>query len=291
MSPLRKEFIGRLRLRGLKDNTIENYISAVAAASKYYNRSPLSLTSGEVRAYLLYLIEEKQLAPATVNLHMDALKTFYNLMSPGSTIMEGISHLKVPKQLPVVLSREELDRMLNACTNSKHKAIIALLYSSGLRLAECAQLLICHIDSDRMKVRVENGKGARDRYTILSVRALGLLRQYVHQYRPRKWLFEGRNGQPLGLRAIGKAVTKAADLAGIRKRVHPHMLRHTFATHLHESGTSVPVIQKLLGHSSIKTTMVYLHLSSVCLDSVVNPLDVDIPSPRQRRPLMEGTDA
>lgn len=279
MSPLRCAFIDRLRLRGFSEHTVANYVAAVAALAMHYGCSPLKVTSSQVRGYLLALLQERRLAPMTVNLHMDALKTFYREMTPGSRIMEGVCHVKVPKHLPLVLSREEVQRMLDATTNLKHKAIIALLYSSGLRLMECAMLKPVHIESDRMKVRVESGKGKRDRYTVLSQKALQVLRAYVRAYRPRTWLFESAmTGGRLCARTIGKVVENAAHRAGIAKRVHTHTLRHTFATHLLEAGAALPVIQTLLGHSSIKTTMIYLHVSAVSLDRVVSPLDLS-PAP------------
>jgi integrase/recombinase XerD len=259
----------------MSECTVTNYVAAVAALARHYGRSPLDITSAEVRSYLLALLQEHKLAPRTVNQHIGALKTFYREMAPDSKMMQGVCHVKVPKHLPLVLSRDEVQRMLDATRNLKHKAIIALLYSSGLRRMECAMLKPAHIESGRMKVRVECGKGKRDRYTLLSHKALELLRAYVRAFRPRAWLFESAmTGGRLHLRTISKVVENAARAARIGKRVHAHTLRHSFATHLLEAGTALPVIQTLLGHSSIKTTMLYLHVSPVCMERVMSPLDV-----------------
>jgi integrase/recombinase XerD len=281
MSALRAQFIQRLRLRGLSDRTIRNYVESVAALAAFHKRSPLSITAGEVRAFLLHLMNERKLAPATINLRIDSLKTFYAMMVPGSAVMQGITHVKAGKHVPLVLSREEVARILSAPANIKHRAILTLLYSSGLRLMECVNLKPAHIESDRMQVRVECGKGKRDRYTVLSSRALSLLREYVRAVRPTRWLFEGLGGTQYSSRSIGKVVEKAARKARIGKRVHPHTLRHCFATHLLEAGVALPVIQKLLGHSSIKTTMVYLHVSAVSLQQVQSPLDMTLAAKAQ----------
>jgi site-specific recombinase XerD len=274
MSALRNRFIGLLRLKGLGERTVDNYVSAVARLSLYYKRSPLDVTEEQVKAYLLHLLRERKLAPATVNLHINALKTFYKLIEPFNTRMADIGYVKVPKQIPLVLSREEVKRMIDATGNLKHKAVLLLLYSSGLRLRECACLKPQHIESARMKVRVECGKGKRDRYTVLSHKALSVLQEYFRLARPRVWLFEGRNGRRYSARSIGKIVERASHMARIGKRVHPHTLRHCFATHLLEAGTALPVIQRLLGHTNLKTTLVYLHVTTVSMDLIVSPLDI-----------------
>jgi integrase/recombinase XerD len=274
MTSLRAGFIGRLQLKGFSTRSITSYVATVAALAAFHKRSPLELSTGDIRAFLLYELNEKKLAARTVNLHNAALKTFYNFMAPGSTIMNGITNVKCPKNIPVVLDTQEVQRLLGAIRNIKHKAAITLLYSSGLRLGECITLKPHHIESGRMKIRVEQGKGKKDRYTILSHRALTLLREYYQVCKPKYWLFEGWYGH-MHPRTIGKVVTDAAKKANINKRVSPHTLRHCFATHLLEQGVSLQVIQQLLGHSDIKTTAIYTHVSSVLLDKVISPLDVD----------------
>jgi site-specific recombinase XerD len=274
MSPLRQQFIDALRLKGFSERTITNYVSSVAAISLHYRVSPLALTKQQIQAYLLFLLQERKLAPATVNLHMDSMKTFYSIMYPAGERMSGISHVKVPSHIPVVLSREEMEKMLCATANLKHKAALMLLYSSGLRLQECVNLRPVHIESDRMKVRVEDGKGKKDRYTVLSKRTLETLREYFLAFKPKTWLFEGLEGKRYAPRTINHIVTQAAMRASISKNVTPHTLRHSFATHLMESGVALPVIQQLLGHTSIKTTMIYLHVSEPLADSTPSPLDI-----------------
>jgi site-specific recombinase XerD len=274
MTSLRAGFIGRLQLKGFSTRSITTYVAAVAALAAYHKRSPLDLSTEEIRAFLLHELNDKKLAARTVNLHKAALKTFYNFMAPQSTIMNGITNVKCPKNIPVVLDTQEVQRLIDAISNIKHKAVVTILYSSGLRLSECAMLKPHHIESGRMKIRVEQGKGKKDRYTILSHRALALLREYYRACRPKKWLFEGWYGH-IHQRTIGKIVRDAARNANINKPVSPHTLRHCFATHLLEQGVSLQVIQQLLGHSSIKTTAIYTHVSSVLLDKVVSPFDVD----------------
>jgi site-specific recombinase XerD len=187
--------------------------------------------------------------------------------------MKGIDHIKYIRRLPSVLSREEVEKLIGVATNIKHRALLMLLYSSGVRLQECLNLRPVHIESGRMKVRVEQGKGRKDRYTILSKRALEALRLYFIAYRPKQWLFEGRGGEQYSARSLGKVVTNAGHKAGIAKNVSPHTLRHSFATHLMEAGVPLPVIQKLLGHTSIKTTMIYLHISESLQERTHSPLD------------------
>jgi site-specific recombinase XerD len=275
MTSLRAEFIGRLQLKGFTQRTITNYVAAVAALSTYYNRSPLSLSRDDIRTFYLHEINNKKMAARTVNLHMAALKTFYNLMAPGSKVMEGITRLKCPRHLPNILTIAEVRRIIDCIYNLKHKAAVALMYSGGLRLNECATLKPHHIESQRMKIRIEQGKGKKDRYTILSHQTLEILRQYHRRYHPKQWLFEGRHGH-LSQRTLGVVIGRAIKRAGINKKITPHTLRHCFATHLLEQGVSLQVIQQLLGHSSIKTTTIYTHVSSVMLDKVVSPLDVGI---------------
>ena len=275
MSVLRSQFIDRLRVKAYSERSIANYVSAVASIAKYCNVSPLLLTAEQVRGYLLYLMQERELAHSTINLQIDSLKTFFSIMAPGSTVMSGFSHLSIPKRVPVVLSREEVTRLIDAAKNLKRRAFLSTMYCGGLRLMECCMLKPVHIDSSRMKIRVDQGKGRRDRYTLLSGKTLDALRLYFRAYRPANWLFEGFNGNHISPRMAGKIVTDAADAAHLSKKVHPHTLRHSFATHLLEAGIALPVIQRLLGHSSIKTTMIYLHVGMVLLDKVVSPMDME----------------
>lgn len=272
MTSLRADFIGRLQLKGFSTRSITTYVSSVAALAAYHKRSPLELSTDEIREFLLHELNEKNLAARTVNLHHAALKTFYNFMAPGSTVMNGITNVKCSQHIPVVLDTQEVLRLLDSIHNIKYKAAVTLLYSSGLRLGECISLKPHHIESGRMKIRVEQGKGKKDRYTVLSHQALNLLREYFRRFHPKMWLFEGRTGK-ISKRMIGYHIASAARNARIGKKVSPHTLRHCFATHLLEQGVSLQVIQQLLGHSSIKTTTIYTHVSSVMIDKVISPFD------------------
>jgi integrase/recombinase XerD len=276
MSLLRQQFADQLKLKGRSDNTIRNYVSAVVAISQHFNTSPLLLKKEQIESYHFFQIQEKKLSAATVNLCTEALKAFFKIMAPQNTVMSTFSKIKGPRHLPVVLSREEIESLIATVGNLKQKAALMLLYSAGLRLHECVTLKPNHIESARMKVRVEDGKGKKDRYTLLSQRTLLLLRDYYRVYKPKEWLFEGQRGGHYSTNSIGVIVRAAVRKSGINKKVTPHTFRHSFATHLLEAGVALPVIQKLLGHSSIKTTMIYLHVTEPLVDRVKSPFDMDI---------------
>lgn len=273
MKPLRKQFINKLKIRGLAERTINNYVLIVERITRYYRCDPLDLTREQIESYRLFLLQEKKLAPATVNLNISAIKAFFEMMKPDNVVMDSFRPMKTPKYLPVVLSREEVERLIAVTTNLKHKVVLMLLYSCGLRLSECIALKPVHIESSRMKVRVEQGKGSKDRYTLLPERTLMTLRLYFHLYKPKEWLITGQNGKQFSRRSIAHIVSHAARKAGLGKSVSPHTLRHSFASHLMEAGIALPVIQKLLGHSNLKTTIRYLHVSEVAIDNIKSPFD------------------
>jgi site-specific recombinase XerD len=273
MTRLRRDYIRRLELKRFSEHTISTYVGVVARLGQFHNRSPLSLTTREIRDFLYYELKVRKLGASTINQHIGSLKNFYKLMPPDSGVMKDISAMKNPSKLPVVLTREETAALLGAVKNIKHRAIVELMYSSGVRLAECVELVPADIQRNNLLLRVRRGKGEKERYTIISTRALETLGAYYRAARPRKYLFEGRGAQQYGRRSIGKIVSDGAKRAGIAKRVSPHTLRHTFATHLLESGVSLRVIQKLLGHRSIKTTTIYTHVSNQCISNLTNPLD------------------
>ena len=274
MTQLRERFIDELRLSGRGDSTIANYVSAVAGAATYHKRSPVTFSKDDVRAYLLHLSVERKLHPATINLHHAALGTFFKLMVPQSSIMDGIPKMKEPKRIPIVLSRDEVERLLDAIRNPKYKTATMLIYGGGLRLSECLRLKPHHIESSRMLIRVENGKGNKDRYTILSRRALDSLRAYYLMTRPEHWLFPGRGNNHLSKRMLEKAITDGVKRAGIKREATAHTLRHSFATHLVEAGVALPLIQRLLGHASIKTTTIYTHVTKIMWEQLVSPIDM-----------------
>jgi integrase/recombinase XerD len=273
MKPLRQQFINKLKIEGLADRTIDNYVEIVHRLTLHYRCNPLDVTKEQIEAYRLFLLQEKKLAPSTVNLNINALKVFFMHMKPGSAIISCLRPMKQPAFLPVVLSMSEVEKLIAAAKNIKHKVILILLYSCGLRLSECIAIKPVHIESGRMKVRVEQGKGSKDRYTILPQRTLAILREYFREFKPKEWLIEGKDGKQYGKRSIGTVVSNAARKAGLGKTVTPHTLRHSFATHLMEAGTALPIIQKLLGHANLKTTMRYLHVSEVAIDNIRSPFD------------------
>lgn len=279
MTELRSRFIAYLELKNYSESTIRNYVQVVKQFSEFIGHSPAKLTQDEIRNYLLFLKRVKKLEPKTINLHLYAIKSFCQFMLPETDIMRPFSRMREKKKQPKVLSREEIEKLLAGAGNLKCKAAIALLYSSGLRLAECTNLRIADIDSKRMIIHVHEGKGAKDRYSLLSERALGILREYYRKFRPVEWLFPGKvPGKPLHSRIIQEFVRYTGRKVGLDKTVSPHILRHSFATHLLEAGVPLQVIQHLLGHARIDTTAIYTHVSTDLLRSVRSPFDMPIPS-------------
>jgi integrase/recombinase XerD len=274
MTEVRQQFITGLQLKGYSPPTVRNYVESVYRYSRHYGKSPLLLDNGDARAFLLHLRNERKFAPKTINLHLYSLKCFYGMFLPGKNVMEGIPRMKEPIKRPEVLSRSEVEALIAKSSNLKMKAVNAVFYSSGIRLAECMNLKITDIDSSRMVLRIESGKGGKGRFAVLSPRTLCILREYWKEYRPAKYLFEGRLAdRPLSKRRFYGYVVEAAHLAGIKKAVYPHLLRHTFATHLLESGTPLAVIQDLLGHATIGTTAEYTHVSMALLKTAGSPFD------------------
>jgi len=275
MGRLREQMKGDLELRGLSRRTQEIYLSQVRDFSRYFNRSPLYLGEREIKEYLLYLIREKRASYSLVNQCYCALKFLYGTTLGRKWVMEKVPCTKRERDLPVVLDREEVEAVFSVTRNVKHRAILMLIYSSGLRVSEAARLKVSDIDSKRMVLRIRRSKGKKDRYSILSHVALEALREYWREYRPKEWLFPSRfPGKPLTERSIQRVFKKAKTLVGIKKPVSINTLRHTFATHLLEAGTDLHHIQLLLGHKSPKTTTIYLHVSRKELIRIVSPLDL-----------------
>ena len=274
MSPLRQQMDNDMVLRGLADRTREAYIAAVAGIAKYYRRSPEQLSEDEVERYLLHLIEARKLAWASTNQAACALTFLFHvtLKQPHTTFR--IPRRKLPSRLPEILSRDEVRRLLEASSNLKHRAILMTAYGAGLRLNEICHLRLIDIDSARMTLRVEQGKGAKDRYTLLSPRLLALLRLYWRASRPGTWLFPTRDRQRCIDSAYAQKMYYAAKRrAGIVKEGGIHSLRHAFATHLLEAGVDVHTIQRLLGHGQLSTTARYFHLKQH-VERTESPLDL-----------------
>lgn len=276
MGTLREQMQRDLQLRGLSPKTQKAYLSQVRNFARYFKRSPDQLGENEVKEYLLYLLKERKVSDSTYRHCYGALKFLYQTTLKSNLVMDKIPRLKKKKKLPIVFDHTEVETLFSVTQNLKHKAILMITYSSGLRLAETSHLKVTDIDSKRMMVRV-TGKGGKDRYSILSSVALETLRQYYRKYRPSDWLFEGqRPGSALAERTVEKIFEIAKDRAGITKPATLHTLRHSFATHLLEAGTDLHHIQLLLGHKSPKTTTVYLHVSNKALSKITSPLDLPV---------------
>ena len=274
MGKLRDQMLVDLQLRGATPRTQKTYLREVSNFAKYFNRSPKELGEGELKEYMLYLMKERHLSDGTFRFYVAALKFLYRTTLKREWVVEKIKCPKRKRKLPVVLDISEVESLFSVTTNLKHKAILMITYSSGLRVSETARLKMTDIDSKRMMVRVRQGKGGNDRYSILSQTALEHLRQYWRKYRPTEWLFEGaKKEDPITAHSIQLMFYAAKKRAGITKPASVHTLRHSFATHLIEAGTSLHHVQLLLGHRSPTTTTVYLHVSRLNLAQVISPLD------------------
>lgn len=264
-----------LRLRNYSHKTLKAYKSCLRSFLKYFApRHPRELTEEDIRAYLFHLIQEQQLSPATVNQVFNALRFLYVELYKRPFVIGSIPRPRNEKHLPIVLSQEEVLKVFDAVNNLKHKVLLMLIYSAGLRVGESVRLRIEDIDSTRNLIHLHSAKGKKDRYTLLSDSVLEKLREYYRAYKPKEYLFEGANGRKhLAERSVQSIFKDAVAKTGIRKKVSVHTLRHSFATHLLESGTDLRYIQEILGHSSSKTTEIYTHVSQKALGKIVNPLD------------------
>jgi site-specific recombinase XerD len=262
MTPLRRRYIDDLRLKNFSTGTIKVYVHAVELFARHFGRSPEELGFEEVRAYLLHLID-RGLARATCVIARNALRHLYQETLDCSGWVNELPRPKRERRLPVVLSRDEVRRLFAVVTNLKQKALFMVAYDAGLRLSEILNLRVDDIDSERMVIRVRQGKGKKDRYARLTTGLLELLRKYWCAYRPEGLLFPGAcKHKRYDLATPGQLLKKACRKAGITKRVSMHTLRHSFATHLLEAGTDLRVIQHLLGHGRIQTTVNYTHISA-----------------------------
>jgi site-specific recombinase XerD len=262
-----------MRIRNFSPHTQKQYIIYVAAFAKHFNKSPEKLGLEEIRSYQLFLLEQKRVCPATLNLAISALRFLYGVSLQKPWDIHMIPYAKKPKKLPIVLSQEEILRLFQIVRDMKYRTVLMTTYAAGLRVSEVTQLKVLDIDSDRMCIRVEQGKGRKDRYIMLSPKLLYHLRQYWKKYKPSYWLFEGRQNGHLPISTVQAVCKKARIDAGIKKQLTPHSLRHSFATHLLEDGTDIRTIQFLLGHRSLNSTMVYTHVVQK-IHKTRSPLDL-----------------
>ena len=273
MTLLRQRLIDDLRMRNLSPHTVEAYVRAVALFSKHFGKSPDQLGRKHIREYLLHLVNRKA-SWSLYNQVRCALHFFYRVTLGKDWPMEEIVCAKVPKRLPVVLSREEVRRFFAATCRLKTKAMFMTLYAAGLRVSELTRLKVADIDSKRMTIRVQQGKGQKDRIVMLSPALLAVLREYWKEHRPTDWLFPGMiPARPLSRDVVGKICRTTALRAGLSKRVSPHTLRHTFATHPLEDGVDIRTIQALLGHRSLRTTALYTFVAPEKIRATRSPLD------------------
>ena len=275
MTPLRRRMLEDLRVRNFSPHTTAAYTRYVARFAQHFGRSPGDLGPEHIRQFLVHLIDKEHASHATVTQVVSALRFLYRVTLNKSWVIDNIPRAKRPRRLPVVLSRQEIDTLLDVPTNLKHRALIATAYAAGLRVSELTGLRVGDIDSSRMVIHVRDGKGKKDRYVPLSPVLLDVLRRYWRFARPTTWLFPGRSqDRPIVNRCVTRIVAKAAKAAGIKKRVGSHTLRHSFATHLLDAGVNVRLIQVLLGHRSLSSTAKYAHISPAALNAVTSPLDL-----------------
>jgi integrase/recombinase XerD len=275
MSALRQKMIEDLQIRNYSPHTIEAYIRSVANFAKHFGQSPDLLTPAHIRDYQLFLIQQRQVSWGTIVQTVCALRFFYHQTLGRPGMIEFIPYPRRVKKLPLVPSQAEIRALLQAATNLKHHTILATIYATGLRVSEVSNLLVSDIDSDRQLIAVRQGKGNKDRFVILSPKLLELLRQYWRVYRPAPYLFPGDiPGHPISRYGVHHICHKVATRAKLAKPISPHSLRHAFATHLLETGTDLRTIQLLLGHNSLRTTAIYLHVSNLALRQTTSPFDL-----------------
>jgi integrase/recombinase XerD len=279
ISPLRARMIEDMTVRGFKEDTRRDYVRHVRSFAAFIGRSPDTATAEELRLFQLHQTQSGA-QPPSINGAVSALRFFFTVTLDRPDLARRLTVVPYPRRIPVVLSVEEVTLLLQAASAPKYKAAFATAYGAGLRVSEVVALKVGDIDSKRMLLRVERGKGGKDRHAMLSPQLLRLLRAWWREGRrhslllPGGWLFPGRNPiEPLSTRQFNRVVHAAAEAAGIDKRVSPHTLRHSFATHLLEQSVDIRVIQTLLGHSKLDTTALYTRVANTTIRAVTSPLD------------------
>ena len=275
MTPLRQRMLEDMGIRNFAENTQLSYLQQVSLYARYFDRSPDELGPEQVRAYQVHLTKTRKLSPSSIGTATAALRFLYKVTLKQNWAPDDIPMPKKPFKLPVIVSPEEVMHFLDSVASLKHRTILTTAYAAGLRVSEAAHLRVTDIDSKRMVLRVDQGKGRRDRDVMLSPRLLEELRSYWKVARPKTWLFPGDiPGRPITRNAVELACRKAHRAAGVRKPITPHSLRHAFATHLLEAGTDLRKIQLLLGHRSLATTSRYLKVATSTVCATTSPFDL-----------------
>lgn len=273
MSQLRDRFIRDLSIRNYSKRTIKSYVSAVDGLTRFHGKNPIEISSQEIKDYLNYLIKEGR-SWSSINMVLSACNLLYRDTLSQEEKVVSLQRPKLIKKIPVVFSEGEIDHLLRVLRNFKHRVILMTIYSAGLRSSELSNLKIKDIDSTRLRIIVRNAKGHKDREVILSNKLLNYLREYVRLYRPNIFLFNGQDSErPISSSSLRKIFKKALHLSGIQKEATLHTLRHSYATHLMNKGIDLRIIQTLLGHKSIKTTLIYCHVSKDRFGNTGSPLD------------------
>jgi site-specific recombinase XerD len=273
ISPLRRRMIEDMTVRNFLEKTQKDYVRHVKSLTAFLGRSPDTATGEDLRLYQLHLTDTG-VRPPTVNSAVSALRFFFSVTLDRPDVTKPLTFVAEPRKIPVVLSPEEVARFLEAAPGPKYKAALSAAYGAGLRVSEVVALKICDIDSKRMLLKIEQGKGRKDRFAMLSPQLLELLRDWWRIARPQVWLFPGQNPvNHLTTRQLNRAVHAAAHMAEITKPVTPHTLRHSFATHLLEQNIDIRVIQVLLGHAKLDTTALYTRVATNTIRAVMSPLD------------------
>jgi integrase/recombinase XerD len=273
ISPLRRRMIEDMTVRTFVEKTQKDYIRHVKGLTSFLGRSPDTAMAEDLRRYQLHLTESG-VRPPSINGTVSALRFFFSVTLDRPEVTKLLTFVAEPRKIPVVLSPEEVTRFLDAAPGPKYKAAFSAAYGAGLRVSEVVALKVSDVDSERMLLRIEQGKGRKDRFAMLSPQLLALLRDWWRIARPQVWLFPGRDRiNPLTTRQFNRAVHATAHMAGIAKRVTPHTLRHSFATHLLEQNIDIRVIQVLLGHAKLETTSLYTRVATNTIRTVMSPLD------------------
>jgi integrase/recombinase XerD len=273
ISPLRQRMIEDMTVRNFVEKTRNDYIRQVKTFTAFLSRSPDTATAEDLRRFQLHQTRAG-VHPPSINGSVSALRFFFTVTLDRPEMARHLTFVREPRKMPAVLSPEEVARLLEAAPGPKYKAALSAVYAAGLRVSEVVALKVSDIDSERLLLRIEQGKGRKDRFAMLSPQLLELLRDWYRIARPAVWLFPGRDPMlPLTTRQFARTVHAAANMAGIKKRVTPHTLRHSFATHLLEQKTDVRLIQVLLGHAKLDTTMLYTQVATNVIRAVMSPLD------------------